>query len=126
MDIQAYLNKDYDRSRPFHVVAPYEPMGDQPEAIASLAKGVESGQWAQVLLGATGTGKTYTMAKVIEAVQKPTLIIAHNKTLAAQLCSEFKAFFPEMKWAILSVIMIIISRKHTSRRRIRTLKRRVH
>ena len=95
MDIQSYLNKDYDTSRPFRVVAPYEPMGDQPEAIASLAEGIRSGQWAQVLLGATGTGKTFTMAKVIEAVQKPTLVIAHNKTLAAQLCSEFKAFFPD-------------------------------
>lgn len=95
MDIQSHLNKDYHTSTPFHVVAPYEPMGDQPEAIQSLADGVRSGQWAQVLLGATGTGKTFTMAKVIEAVQKPTLVIAHNKTLAAQLCSEFKAFFPD-------------------------------
>ncbi len=95
MDIQSHLNKDYHTSTPFHVVAPYEPMGDQPEAIQSLADGVRSGQWTQVLLGATGTGKTFTMAKVIEAVQKPTLVIAHNKTLAAQLCSEFKAFFPD-------------------------------
>lgn len=86
-------NKDYDRSRPFRVESPFEPTGDQPAAIDSLAHGIESGQWAQVLLGATGTGKTYTMAKLIERVQKPTLIIAHNKTLAAQLCSEFKAFF---------------------------------
>ena len=69
-------------------------MGDQPTAIASLVNGVEQGDWAQVLLGATGTGKTYTMAKLIEGVQKPTLVIAHNKTLAAQLCSEFKSFFP--------------------------------
>ena len=95
MDIQSLLNKDYNTSIPFRVVAPYEPMGDQPEAIESLAKGVQEGQWAQVLLGATGTGKTFTMAKVIEAVQKPTLVIAHNKTLAAQLASEFKAFFPD-------------------------------
>lgn len=95
MDIQSHLSKDYDTSHPFRVVAPYGPMGDQPEAIQSLADGVKSGQWAQVLLGATGTGKTFTMAKVIEAVQKPTLVIAHNKTLAAQLCSEFKAFFPD-------------------------------
>lgn len=79
---------------PFQVQAPFEPTGDQPQAIASLVKGIEEGQWAQVLLGATGTGKTFTMAKVIEAVQKPTLIIAHNKTLAAQLCNEFKNFFP--------------------------------
>ena len=95
MDIQSHRNKDYNASIPFRVVAPYEPMGDQPQAIKSLADGVKSGQWAQVLLGATGTGKTFTMAKVIEAVQKPTLVIAHNKTLAAQLASEFKAFFPD-------------------------------
>ncbi|WP_278961640.1 excinuclease ABC subunit UvrB [Mitsuokella multacida] len=84
----------FDEERPFEVVAPFEPMGDQPQAIEELAAGVENGQQAQVLLGATGTGKTYTIAKVIEKVQKPTLVIAHNKTLAAQLASEFKAFFP--------------------------------
>lgn len=84
----------FDEERPFEVVAPFEPMGDQPQAIEELAAGVENGQQAQVLLGATGTGKTYTIAKVIERVQKPTLVIAHNKTLAAQLASEFKAFFP--------------------------------
>lgn len=80
---------------PFKVVAPFEPMGDQPRAIADLSAGIENGQEAQVLLGATGTGKTYTIAKVIENVQKPTLVIAHNKTLAAQLASEFKSFFPD-------------------------------
>lgn len=80
---------------PFKVVAPFEPMGDQPQAIVDLAAGIAAGQEAQVLLGATGTGKTYTIAKVIEKVQKPTLVIAHNKTLAAQLASEFKAFFPD-------------------------------
>lgn len=79
---------------PFRVVAPFVPTGDQPEAISRLADGIRQGQQAQVLLGATGTGKTFTMAKVIEAVQKPTLVIAHNKTLAAQLASEFKEFFP--------------------------------
>ncbi|WP_314798829.1 excinuclease ABC subunit UvrB [uncultured Selenomonas sp.] len=80
---------------PFKVIAPFEPMGDQPQAIADLAGGIENGMTAQVLLGATGTGKTYTMAKVIERVQRPTLVIAHNKTLAAQLASEFKSFFPD-------------------------------
>ena len=80
---------------PFRVVAPFEPMGDQPAAITDLAAGVENGQTAQVLLGATGTGKTYTIAKVIEKVQRPTLVIAHNKTLAAQLASELKTFFPD-------------------------------
>ncbi len=84
----------FDKEKPFEVVAPFAPMGDQPQAIEELAAGVENGQQAQVLLGATGTGKTYTIAKVIEKVQKPTLVIAHNKTLAAQLASEFKAFFP--------------------------------
>lgn len=79
---------------PFKVEAPFVPTGDQPEAIARLAQGVQEGQRAQVLLGATGTGKTFTIAKLIETVQKPTLVIAHNKTLAAQLASEFKEFFP--------------------------------
>ena len=85
---------NYEGGQPFKVEAPFTPTGDQPTAIQSLTEGIERGEWAQVLLGATGTGKTFTMAKVIEAVQKPTLIIAHNKTLAAQLCSEFKSFFP--------------------------------
>lgn len=79
----------------FTIHAPFTPAGDQPEAIDKLAKGVENGLHTQVLLGATGTGKTYTIAQVIQKVQKPTLVIAHNKTLAAQLCSEFKEFFPE-------------------------------
>ena len=79
----------------FKVHSPYEPTGDQPQAIDALAKGIEQGMREQVLLGVTGSGKTYTMAKVIERVQRPTLVLAHNKTLAAQLCSEFREFFPE-------------------------------
>ena len=79
----------------FKIQAPFEPAGDQPQAIAKLAEGVEQGLRTQVLLGATGTGKTYTIAQVINKVRKPTLVIAHNKTLAAQLASELKAFFPE-------------------------------
>ncbi len=79
----------------FRVVAPFEPAGDQPKAIQQLVAGIQSGMRHQTLLGVTGSGKTYTMAKVIEAVQKPTLVLAHNKTLAAQLCSEFREFFPE-------------------------------
>ncbi len=79
----------------FKVVSPYSPQGDQPQAIETLAEGVENGERMQVLLGVTGSGKTYTMAKVIERVQKPTLVLAHNKTLAAQLCSEFKELFPD-------------------------------
>lgn len=79
----------------FKVVSPFEPQGDQPQAIDTLAQGVERGDRLQVLLGVTGSGKTFTMAKVIERVQRPTLVLAHNKTLAAQLCSEFKEFFPD-------------------------------
>jgi len=78
----------------FEVVSEYTPSGDQPEAIAALAKGIELGLQEQTLLGVTGSGKTFTMAKVIEAVQRPTLVLAHNKTLAAQLCAEFREFFP--------------------------------
>ena len=78
----------------FEVVSEYKPSGDQPEAIAALAAGIENGLKEQVLLGVTGSGKTFTMAKVIEKVQRPTLVLAHNKTLAAQLCAEFKEFFP--------------------------------
>ena len=85
----------FAKESPFKVVAPFQPMGDQPKAIEDLAQGVLNGMEAQVLLGATGTGKTFTIAKTIERVQKPTLVIAHNKTLAAQLASEFKTFFPE-------------------------------
>ena len=79
----------------FHVVSEYSPSGDQPEAIDALASGIEAGLDEQTLLGVTGSGKTYTMAKVIERIQRPTLVLAHNKTLAAQLCSEFREFFPD-------------------------------
>ena len=78
-----------------HVVSSYVPSGDQPEAIDALAEGILSGMPEQTLLGVTGSGKTYTMAKVIEKIQRPTLVLAHNKTLAAQLCSEFREFFPD-------------------------------
>ena len=79
----------------FRLVSDFVPCGDQPEAIDALSEGVLNGEPLQVLLGVTGSGKTFTMAKVIERVQKPTLVIAHNKTLAAQLCSEFREFFPD-------------------------------
>ncbi len=78
----------------FEVISEYQPAGDQPQAIEALARGIDDGLREQVLLGVTGSGKTYTMAKVIEAVQRPTLVLAHNKPLAAQLCEEFKEFFP--------------------------------
>ncbi len=78
----------------FELVSPFEPMGDQPQAIEELTDGLSRGYMEQTLLGATGSGKTFTMAKVIEKMNRPTLVLAHNKTLAAQLCSEFKEFFP--------------------------------
>lgn len=81
--------------KPFHLVSKYEPSGDQPQAIETLVDNIEGGEKAQILLGATGTGKTYTMSQVINKVNKPTLVIAHNKTLAGQLYGEFKEFFPD-------------------------------
>ncbi|MGH2543876.1 MAG: DEAD/DEAH box helicase family protein, partial [Ardenticatenaceae bacterium] len=79
---------------PFQIVSEFQPMGDQPQAIEKLTEGIQQGLREQTLLGATGTGKTYSVAQVIERVQKPTLVLAHNKTLAAQLYAEFKGFFP--------------------------------
>ena len=81
--------------RPFKLVSPYQPTGDQPEAIQQLVAGVQRGDRCQTLLGVTGSGKTFTMANVIAQCNRPTLVLAHNKTLAAQLCTEFRAFFPE-------------------------------
>ena len=78
----------------FELVSPYSPAGDQPQAIDKLVQGVKNGEKFQTLLGVTGSGKTFTMANIIAAVNKPTIVLAHNKTLAAQLCSEFKEFFP--------------------------------
>ena len=79
----------------FKLSSPFKPLGDQPKAIASLTEGIKKGLHEQTLLGVTGSGKTYTMANIIQNVQKPTLIISHNKTLAAQLYEEFKVFFPD-------------------------------
>ena len=79
----------------FKIHSKFKPTGDQPAAIDSLVKGIKEGNEFQTLLGVTGSGKTYTMANIIERVQKPTIVLAHNKTLAAQLCSEFKEFFPD-------------------------------
>lgn len=79
----------------FKIHAEYQPTGDQPKAIEYLSKGIEEGKKFQTLLGVTGSGKTFTMANIIQKVQKPTLVLAHNKTLAGQLYSEFKEFFPE-------------------------------
>ena len=79
----------------FKLNSTYDPRGDQPDAIRQLVSGVEAGEKHQVLLGVTGSGKTFTMAKVIEAANRPALVLAHNKTLAAQLYHEFKSFFPQ-------------------------------
>ena len=78
----------------FELVSKYKPAGDQPKAIDELVEGLDEGLKDQVLLGVTGSGKTFTMANIIARVNKPTLVIAHNKTLAAQLCNEFREFFP--------------------------------
>ncbi len=83
------------QERPFRLVSPFRPAGDQPKAIAKLTQGLRGGMRHQTLLGATGTGKTFTMANLVQEFQRPTLVIAHNKTLAAQLCSEFQSFFPD-------------------------------
>ena len=95
MDYSRVKRQYTGQETPFRLSAPFKPTGDQPKAVSSLVNGLKNGHWAQVLLGATGTGKTFTMAKVIEQVQRPTLIISPNKTLAAQTASEFKDFFPD-------------------------------
>ena len=95
MDYSRVKRQYTGQETPFRLSAPFKPTGDQPKAVNSLVDGLKNGHWAQVLLGATGTGKTFTMAKVIEQVQRPTLIISPNKTLAAQTASEFKDFFPD-------------------------------
>ena len=79
----------------FKIESPYKPTGDQPNAIKEIAQAIKEGQEAVTLLGVTGSGKTFTMASVIEKLNRPTLVLAHNKTLAAQLCSEFREFFPD-------------------------------
>ena len=96
----------------FKLVSKYKPNGDQPEAIKELVDGINEGRHEQVLLGATGTGKTFTIANVIEKVNKPTLVLAHNKTLAGQLYSEFKELFPKIELNTLYPIMTIINQKH--------------
>jgi excinuclease ABC subunit B len=94
LTLHFYIRKEHIIMPDFKVEAPFEPTGDQPDAIAKLVEGIEKGYREQTLLGVTGSGKTYTVAKIVEAVQKPTLVLAPNKTLAAQLYSEFKEFFP--------------------------------
>ena len=93
----------------FQLVSPFKPEGDQPGAIKQLVSGIQAGEAHQVLLGVTGSGKTFTIANVIAQVALPTLVLAPNKTLAAQLYGEFKEFFPHNTVEFLSVIMIIIN-----------------
>ncbi|EGF36887.1 excinuclease ABC subunit B, partial [Lacticaseibacillus rhamnosus MTCC 5462] len=97
--------------RKFDLVSPYKPAGDQPQAIAKLTKGFEEGKKAQILLGATGTGKTFTMSNIIANLNKPTLILSHNKTLAGQLYGEFKEFSHITRLNISCLITIITSLK---------------
>ena len=114
----------------FKLVSDYKPQGDQPEAIDSLVRSLEEDNQDQTLLGVTGSGKTFTMANVIERLQRPALVISHNKTLAAQLYSEFKAFFRRMPSNTSSVITTTTNRKPTylqptpsSRRTLRSMKK---
>lgn len=107
----------------FKLVSDYKPSGDQPEAISALVNGVNWGLREQTLLGVTGSGKTFTMASVIEKLNRPTLVLAHNKTLAAQLCSEFREFFPETRWNTSFPTTITTSRKPTLPTRTPTSKR---
>lgn len=110
-------------SNQFEVVSPFEPSGDQPEAIRQLCDGLRRGERNQVLLGVTGSGKTFTMAKIIEEMKKPTLIMAPNKILAAQLYAEMKEFFRTTMLSISYPTTTIISRKHIFRRLIPILKK---
>jgi excinuclease UvrABC helicase subunit UvrB len=100
----------------FKLVSDYKPTGDQPNAIEQLVEGVNTDEHYQTLLGVTGSGKTFTVANVIEQTQKPTLILSHNKTLAAQLYGEFKQFFPKIRSTILFPITTIISQRLTCQR----------
>jgi excinuclease ABC subunit B len=108
----------------FQVLSPLTPQGDQPRAIEQLVAGYREGKEKQVLLGVTGSGKTFTMAKVVEALNRPTLVLSHNKTLAAQLYQEFKSFFPRTASSTSSRTTTTTSRRRTSRSRTRTSRRK--
>ena len=92
----------------FNLVSDYKPTGDQPKAIEYLSNGIKEGKKFQTLLGVTGSGKTFTMANIIQQVQKPTLVLAHNKTLAGQLYSEFKEFFPRKQCGVFCIILRLL------------------
>ena len=108
----------------FKIKSDFKPAGDQPDAIKKLVNGANKEEFNQVLLGVTGSGKTFTMAKVIEATNRPALILAPNKTLAAQLYGEMKTFFQITQWNILYLIMIITHQKHTCPDQIPILKKK--
>ena len=100
----------------FQIVSDFKPTGDQPEAVAKAVAGLDEGLRHLTLMGVTGSGKTFTMANIIEKVQRPTLVIAHNKTLAAQLATEFKEFLPEQtRWSTSSATTTTTSRKRMCR-----------
>lgn len=107
-------SQHYNTDTPFELVTDFTPSGDQPAAIEKLVTGINEGVRDQVLLGVTGSGKTFTMAQVVAAIQRPALVLAPNKTLAAQLFSEFRELFPIMQWSILFPTMITINRKPIS------------
>ena len=113
----------HDISHPFQVVSDYEPAGDQPMAINTLVEGVQAGLAHQTLLGVTGSGKTFTVAKVIESIKRPTIVMAHNKTLAAQLYGEFKNSFLTMLLSTSCRITIITNQRPMFRRAIRLSKK---
>ncbi len=110
-------------SKAFELVSDYQPAGDQPTAIKQLLEGLEAGLAHQTLLGVTGSGKTFTLANVIATAQRPTIILAPNKTLAAQLYGEMKAFFPTMRWSISFLTTTTINQKPMCRPRILLLKK---
>ena len=108
----------------FDLAVNYRPRGDQENAIAELTRGIREGEQHQVLLGVTGSGKTFTMAKVIEAIGRPALVLAHNKTLAAQLYHEFKSFFPGQRGGILRQLLRLLSARSVHSRRATSISRR--
>ena len=112
-----------ETQKPFILHSEYKPTGDQPQAIDALVKGFEEGDQFQTLLGVTGSGKTFTMANVIAKLNRPTLVIAHNKTLAAQLYGEFKEFFPENAVEYFVSYYDYINRRHMCHLPIRILKK---
>ena len=120
------ISPKLEGGKKFQMKTDFKPAGDQPEAIKQLVNGANKDQLSQVLLGVTGSGKTFTMAKVIEKTNRPALILAPNKTLAAQLYGEMKSFFQIMQLNILYLTMIIILQKHTFHDQILILKKKHH